>query len=223
MAFLSWEFDFDRAGVERPIVPVLILFAAVFVAYLFAIRVATRAVQDRRLLAVIIGPAIIFRIVLLFSVPIQEVDIYRYVWDGAVSNAGVNPFQFSPEQVRIAASGSTTDADLRRVIRRLDHEPALVDVLRRVHFGELPTIYPPVSQAVFAASEFTVPANSSVATHVFIMKCWLVGFDVATLFVLIGLLKLCRKPLGLSLIYAWCPLLLKEVANSGHLEPSPSF
>ncbi|MDA1052393.1 MAG: hypothetical protein O3C40_18190 [Planctomycetota bacterium] len=243
IAFLSWEFDFDRAGVERPIVPVLVLFAAAFVAYLFAIRISTRAVQDRRLLAVIIGPAIVFRTVLLFSVPIQEIDIYRYVWDGAVSNAGVHPFQFSPEQVRIAAfkKGSGTvvrstlravpatvpdpflNADLRRIIRTLDHEPAMVDVLRRVHFGELPTIYPPVSQAVFAASEFMVPANSSVATHVFIMKCWLVGFDVATLFVLIGLLKLCRKPLGLCLIYAWCPLLLKEVANSGHLDAIAVF
>lgn len=223
IALLSWRFDFDSPGARRPIVPVLLLFGATFASYLFAIRVAARATQDRKLMALVVWFAIIFRVVLLFSVPIQEIDIYRYLWDGAVSTTGVSPFQYSPEQVRIAAGGNSSDEDLRNIVRLLDREPAMVEILRRIHFGELPTIYPPVSQAVFAAATFTTPANSSVATHVFVMKMWLVGFDLATLALVVGLLKLCHKPIGLCLIYAWCPLLLKEVANSGHLDAIAVF
>jgi hypothetical protein len=223
IALLSWQFDFDSPTQQRPIVPVLLLFGAAFVAYLFAIRVATQAKQDRRLLGLIIWSAVVFRLVFLFSVPIQEIDIYRYLWDGAVSTTGVSPFQYSPKQVRVAAGSSTSDEDLRSIMKLLDREPAMVEILRRIHFGELPTIYPPVSQVVFAAAAFTTPANSSLATHVFIMKTWLVGFDLATLALVIGLLRLCRKPVGLCLIYAWCPLLLKEVANSGHLDAIAVF
>jgi hypothetical protein len=222
IACLSYQFGFDSPAIQRPIVSILLLFAATFIAYLFAIRIATRARQDRSLLVLIICSAIVFRVVLLFSVPIQEVDIYRYLWDGAVSTTGVSPFRFSPDQIRKAAAGSTTDEDLRAVIKLLDHD-ALVEILGRVHYGELPTIYPPVSQIVFAAAALTTPVNSSLDVHVFVMKVWLVGFDLATLLLVVGLLRLCGKPIGLCLIYAWCPLLLKEVANSGHLDAITVF
>ena len=55
------------------------------------------------------------------------------------------------------------------------------------------------------------------------MKAWFIGFDIATLFVVIALLRLCNKPASLCVIYAWCPLLLKEVANSGHLDAVAVF
>lgn len=223
IAYLSWRFDYDSDTTQRPIVVVLILLAAAFLAYLFAIRLAWQAPQDHRLLGLIVWPAVIFRVVLLFSLPIQETDIYRYLWDGAVSTAGVGPFKYSPEQVRSVDSTSATDPELRKLVALRDREPATAEILRRVHFGELPTIYPPTSQVVFAAATVTTPANSPVLIHVFVMKAWFIAFDLATLFVVIGLLKLCRRPVGLCVIYAWCPLLLKEVANSGHLDAVAVF
>jgi hypothetical protein len=50
------------------------------------------------------------------------------------------------------------------------------------------------------------------------MKAWFVGCDVLTLLVVIRLLRLSNRPIGLALVYAWCPLLMKEIANSGHLD-----
>ena len=54
IAVLSWQFDFDSSVTQRPIVSVLVLFAAAFAGYLFAIRVVARAPQDRRLLGLIV-------------------------------------------------------------------------------------------------------------------------------------------------------------------------
>ncbi|WP_417748378.1 hypothetical protein [Rosistilla oblonga] len=220
IAWLSWQFDYHAAGVDRPILAVLGLFAVAFALYLIAIRIAAAGSGNLKLVVV---AAIGFRIVMLFSLPIQEVDIYRYLWDGAVSVSGVSPYQYSPQQVQDAAFSTTDDPELQRLIAVLDREPPLAEILARVHFPELPTIYPPTSQVVFAASEITTPAGASLLARLFIMKAWLIGFDIATLLVVIGLLRARGRSADLCVIYAWCPLLMKEVAGSGHLDAVAVF
>ena len=223
ISWLSPQFEFDSPVVERPIILMLSLFAAAFILYLFAIRSALRAPQDGRLLKLIVWSALLFRALLLPSVPIQEIDIYRYLWDGAVVVQGISPFRYSPEQVSAARASPTADAQLATLARMCDEQPPLAEVLRRIHYGELPTIYPPISQAVFAAATLTTPASAPVPARVFVIKCWFVVFDMATLALVIYLLRLCQRSVGWSIAYAWCPLLLKEVANSGHLDAVAVF
>src|SRR5258708_38954831 len=55
------------------------------------------------------------------------------------------------------------------------------------------------------------------------MKAWFVGFDLATLFLVLRLLRFTGRPIGLSVSYAWCPLVIKEIANSGHLDALAFF
>ncbi len=45
----------------------------------------------------IILVACICRWLMWLSAPFQEVDIYRYMWDGMVARAGINPFEHSPQ------------------------------------------------------------------------------------------------------------------------------
>lgn len=222
VTYLSWRFDYGSPTQQRPILAVLAVFAVLFLIYLAAIRFARQARQDRHLLAVIIGGAVLLRVVVLFSLPIQEVDIYRYLWDGAVVNAGIDPFAYSPQQVR-EAEATTADSDLRFLVALRDDQPPLAEILSRVHYGELTTIYPPVSQAAFAAAVAVTPRKASVLARVRVMKALLILFDLATLLLVVQLLRFCRRPIGLSLIYGWCPLLLKEVANSGHLDAIAVF
>ena len=223
IALLSWRFGFYTEGVERPIIAVLSLFAATFGIYLIAIASVKRLRLDSQSTKIIVGAAILFRVVMLFSLPIQEVDLYRYLWDGAVCCEGVSPFAFSPAVIQKADTASLDDQRLARLIRMLDREPAMAEILDRVHFPELPTIYPPTSQAVFAAVSLTTPSHSPLLARVFIIKAWLIGFDIATLLVVIALLRLARKPIQWCVINAWCPLLMKEVANSGHLDAIAVF
>src|SRR5438105_667430 len=55
----------------------LALFGIAFGCYLVAIRVALRAARTRRLLALVVTTAILFRVTLLFSDTIEEIDLYR--------------------------------------------------------------------------------------------------------------------------------------------------
>jgi len=222
ISLLSLQFSFGSTTTQRPIVLVLTLFAAAFIVYLWSVRVAVQARQDRRLLCLIFVAAIAFRLILLPSSPIQEVDIYRYLWDGTASTNGVSPFRYSPEQVR-TASLATDDEDLRKLVGQRESNPALATILDRVHFAELPTVYPPTSQFVFAVATFTTPIDAPVSWRLVVMKSWFVAFDLATLVLVVRLLRLAKKPIGLCLIYGWCPLLMKEVANSGHLDAVAVF
>jgi hypothetical protein len=218
IAVLSRRFAHGTPTTDRPIVAVLLLFAVAFAAYLLAVRVASRASPTRTLVAVLAGSAIAFRLILLPSTPIQEIDIYRYLWDGAVLRAGVSPFRYSPQQVRTANRKSALPEDLARLVRLRDTQRPLKTVLARIHYGHVPTVYPPVSQLVFAAAAWTTPATASVPWRIVIMKAWMVGWDLATLWLVFRLLSLTGRPIGWAVLYGWCPLLMKEVANSGHLD-----
>jgi hypothetical protein len=218
IAWLSRSFVYGERFAERPIVPVLLAFAAAFACYLGAVAAAVRVPAGWRLTSAIVGPALLFRATLLFSQPIQEVDIYRYLWDGAVLAEGVSPFRHSPAEVIAAAEGAEMPGDLTRPVALVDQSPVLGEVLRRVHFGDLPTVYPPTSQAVFALAHWITPSQTSLDGRVAIMKGVILVFDVATVFLLLPLLRLGGRHPGWAVVYAWCPLVLKEFANSGHLD-----
>lgn len=222
ISWLSWRFEFDSIPQERPILLTLLLFGILFFFYLFGIRVVRRIGDDRRCLQLVIVGSILFRLTMLFSVPILEIDIYRYIWDGVVTSTGVSPFHYAPEVVKNADS-TVEDETLRRLVGLRDRRPSLAEVLDRIHFAELPTVYPMVSQAVFAVSDLTTPEQASVQTRLVVMKAWLIAFDFGTLWLVIKLLRIAGRSATLAIVYGWCPLLIKEVANSGHLDAIAGF
>src|SRR5262245_43503281 len=220
---LSAQSLHEAGSGRHSLLGLLALFGCAFGCYLAAIRVAVRALQTRALMIMIVAAGVLFRMTLLFSNTIEEVDLYRYLWDGAAVTHGVNPFRYTPQQVLAASDDGTLPADLARLVRLRDDSPEMTVILKRVHFGELPTIYPPASQVVFALCTWLTPTGASVWTRMVLMKSWFVAFDLATLWLVVRLLTLAGRPAGTALIYAWCPLLIKEIANSGHLDALAIF
>ncbi|HVC93113.1 MAG TPA: hypothetical protein VND64_05450 [Pirellulales bacterium] len=207
----------------RSLLTILAMFGFCFVCYLAALRIALAVPQDRRLMGIILTASVAFRLTLLLSDPIEEIDIYRYLWDGAVSTQGVSPFRYAPDQVLAAAADDVLPADLARLVALRDGSPALRQILSRIHYGELPTIYPPVSQLVFALATWTTPRAANVWARMTVMKAWFVLFDLATLLLVIRLLRKTGRHIGWAVAYGWCPLLIKEIANSGHLDALAVF
>ncbi|TWU06144.1 hypothetical protein Pla52n_18640 [Stieleria varia] len=222
ISWLSWRFQYGSDPQQRPTLLTLALFGLLFFVYLLGIRLVRKFSDHRRCLQIVIAGSVVFRVTMLFSIPILEIDIYRYIWDGAATSAGVSPFLYSPEKVKNASS-TVDDDTLQRLVDLRDHRPSLAAVLDRIHFAELPTVYPIVSQVVFALSDITTPEQASIYTRLIVMKTWLTAFDLATLWLVIKLLRVARQPVSLSIIYGWCPLLVKEIANSGHLDAIAVF
>ncbi|MCI0332885.1 MAG: hypothetical protein L0228_06645 [Planctomycetes bacterium] len=223
IAWLSSAFAYGTNEQERPILPMLGLFAATFVLYLAAVRTAVRCPITRHLGWVIVASAVLFRCILLPTDPIQEIDIYRYLWDGAVSARGLNPYRFAPAQVLAAESQMDSHDELRSLVEIRDSSPAIAEVLGRVHYADLTTVYPPVSQAVFALGDRLTPRDATVNARVIILKAVLSIFDVATIALVWLLLRVTAKHPGWAVAYAWCPLVMKEYAVSGHFDSIAVF
>lgn len=223
LALLSPRFDALEDVCKRPVWSALGLMYAACAAHLYAVRIACRCAPGRRLLFLTIFPAVAFRLLLVGSVPILENDLYRYIWDGNVAAAGVSPYRYSPQQVLQAEPNDPLDDELAQLIRIRNQRPGLRYLLEQVSHPDLPTIYPPVSQWFFECAANTSPQDANADTLLVVMKVWMTLFDLGTLGVLIAILRRTENHVGWSVAWGWCPLVLKEFANSGHLDSIAIF
>jgi hypothetical protein len=225
---LSFYFPFHEGYQDRPILPVLALLGAATLAYFLALWCvlrqggSDRGLPDRsddgRTLRVIWLFAIAYRLILLPSVPIQEIDFFRYLWDGQLVVHGFNPYHFSPAQLDRWSGTAPPGSDLFGQGELSRVSETVATIFQRVHHREVPTVYPPAAQWVFAGAAALTPSNASIWTHVLVLKVGFVAFDLGTMLVLVGLLRRLQMPAIWCLAYGWCPLAIKEVANSGHLD-----
>jgi hypothetical protein len=146
----------------------------------------------RRALAIILGTAVVARCVLIFAPPVST-DVYRYVWDGRVQAAGINPYRFRPADEPVAF---LRDAAVYPFINRADSAV---------------TIYPPVAQMIFWGVTRVLDSVSG-------MKAAMVAFEAVLVLALLALLDHRGLPSTRILFYAWHPLPLFEFAGSGHVD-----
>ena len=150
--------------------------------------------HSRRLVFIIIAFAVIFRVFLIPADPaVLSKDMYRYIWDGRVQQNGINPYQHPP------------DAD---ELKQLRDKKIYTDINRKSY----PTLYPAAAQLFFRI--FHIIVGDSVTGYKGLMTI----FDVLTLFVLLALLRIYGFEEKRIIVYAWHPLVIFEIAYSGHLE-----
>lgn len=222
VAGLAGRFAPGSEFAQRPLLLVAVLLAIGFVLYLASLtlvwKVAEAPSVARIQWRIILLFAVLFRLSLLWSHPIQELDLYRYLWDGRVLAGGINPYRYSPAQVDAAHDDANPSPDLQRLTRLLHRSPEVAKIFSLIDHRTVPTIYPPLSEGVFAAIAWITPERAPVRVQVSVLKGVLLLFDLATIFLVAGLLVNLGQPPARALAYAWCPLVLKEFANTGHLD-----
>ena len=211
-----------KSGLTRPVGAVVImLFMATGVAFA-ALKCAIAIEQaQRRAILLISCFALSLRALGILTTPIMEIDYYRYLWDGKVLATGVSPYRYSPSDV--LEKRVIEDRQYEDLVALSTRSASNHTILSRIHFSEYTTIYPPVSQIVFGVSMSCIPSGWSVKAHVVWMRCTLVVFDLLTIALLIRLLSILNIHVGWLIAYAWNPLVIKEIANSGHLDSIAVF
>lgn len=214
LSWLSRWFVYGEGHRDRPIVALVGLLVAAFLVYAVAVARVIRHPERVRLASVLVW-AVLCRLVLLSSSPIQEDDLYRYVWDGQVVRHGVSPYRYAPAEVAAFAPGAergeTRAQRERATLSRLATGSGRL-IVERINHPEVPTIYPPLAQAVFAATQGIAPWSLRG------MRTILLLFDGLCVLLIVALLRRLALPTARVLIYAWSPLVLKEFANSGHMD-----
>jgi len=158
-----------------------------FLAYLLAaVYVLRRPAGSVRLILLL---ALLFRLTMWWSLPSLSDDIYRYVWDGRVQLAGINPYLYPPAAEEVAH---------------------LRDALYPgINHKEISTIYPPLVQLFF---RLVCALRPDLGT----MKFGLLLCEFGLVLLLVKILAQRRQDPRRVLLYAWNPLPLVEVAGSGH-------
>lgn len=218
---ISGPFEYGCKS-PRPILLVTGLLMVATVVALLGLKFALQLNnQSRSLLMLIVGCGISLRMIGLFTCPILEIDYYRYIWDGKVVSTGVSPYRYSPQQVLRTAAGN--NPSLQKVASLSASSQSNHTILDRVHYKEYTSIYPPVSQLVFAATMKFFPASASIKAHIIAIKAALVLFDLLTLGLIYLLLRQLNIHIGWMIAYAWNPLVIKEISNGGHLDSIATF
>ena len=151
---------------------------------------AAPAVPGRVLLAAL-ALALAFRAPLAVPRAGADSDMVRYVWDGRVQRLGYNPYLVLPSD---PALERTHTAETRQMPSARARTP-----------------YPPAAQLFF---RLVVSIRDSSRA----MKLAHVACDLLTIAVLWRWLVVTGRPEWLVLAYAWNPLVVLEVAHSGHID-----
>ena len=186
-----------RAGVRASTVADIRFFMKVALiqsaTYLLAAWIVIRARPSTPTLLLVIAFTALFRLSILFAPPYLSDDIYRYIWDGRVQAAGINPYRYIPAAPELAHLRD--DVIYPKIIRR-DHAP---------------TIYPPAAEVVFFLT-------TRVSESVVWMKITVLVFELIAIWTIAQLLVLLGQPPQFLLLYAWHPLVVWEFAGSGHVD-----
>jgi alpha-1,6-mannosyltransferase len=158
-----------------------------------AAAIVTRARDKKPALALILATAVLLRLGASAAPVFLSDDIIRYIWDGRVQAAGINPYRYVPN-----------DPDLSAL-----RDEAIFWHINRGNYA--PTIYPPVAQMLFLfANRF--------GESVLAVKLVLVAIEAVGIWALLFVLRAAGAPREQILLYVWHPLPVWEIAGSGHVD-----
>ncbi len=134
--------------------------------------------------------ALLTRLPALFAAPLLDDDYFRFLWDGHQLAAGLSPYASAPSQHFFP----------------VDLSSAWTAVLSEINHPDIPTIYGPSLQALFALAVALGDADP------WPLKLLLVAADL----VLVAVLLRVRCPRWMVLMYVVNPLPIKEIGFSLH-------
>ncbi len=199
----------DAAGAAnmQALLPLWGVFAglwAVLTLLWFKVRNASPESRwNRADVLLIVSVAIGIRLVVVLAHnPALSDDVHRYTFDGRNLAAGVNPYLVLPEH-RIDAAQPQWAGE--REVAALINNP------------QLHTVYLPVSQYVFgAAATLIADAWSTPMDAARVFRGVFSVIDIAVVVMLLLALRRAGRSPWWVVLYAWHPLVVSEIAGSGH-------
>jgi hypothetical protein len=178
---------------------VLWLTLACWAAFIPAV-ILVRSLATRVAVPLVLTIAVALQVTALRWAPRTSDDVYRYAWDGHVGNHGIDPYAYAPQarQLDPVRLGWLFPAGRPPLINRPD----------------VPTIYPPIAQLWFRLVDLLTPDSWQI--HAFQVAGALVALAGAGLLMLV--LRAGGQPPGLAVAWAWCPLVVFEAGNDGHVD-----
>ncbi len=218
VAALPYYFRTDR--VTLPVITAVLWL--LFAASLWALR----GVRGRAGVAIVLLGAVALGGAAMAGPPNTSTDSARYAWDGIVQNAGISPYAHVPadpalEELRpewlfpepVVEADGELGCEGQRIMTF--EEVGTGEVLcTAINRANVPTIYPPVAQAAFAAVRFLVP----VEAEYWPMQALGLLISLAITGLLLSALHRAGRDPRWAALWAWCPLVATEAVTNSHID-----
>jgi hypothetical protein len=166
--------------------------------YFAAVALILRSKPTTRTVWIILGFAGLLRLMVVIFPPFLSNDLYRYIWDGWVQAAGINPYRYIPVDSHLAFLRDAT----------------VFPNINRANYAH--TIYPPAAQMIFFIA--TGIGRVLATPPVLAMKLAMLTLEGIGIWAMARLLDHAGLPRARVLIYAWNPVPVWEFAGSGHVD-----
>jgi len=179
-----------------------------------------RKVPLRASVALILLGGIAIQVAAVSAPPRMSTDLYRYIWDGRVQAAGIDPYQYVPTATQLDGLRNDflfyPDAQFCVSASYVSRHPAaeLTPGCTRINRPTVPTIYPPVAEAYFLGVYYLHPAADSSTP---IQATTALAAVLITVLLLFGLNRLGRD-VRTAALWAWCPTVALEAGNNAHVD-----
>ncbi|TXD48029.1 mannosyltransferase [Polaribacter sp. IC073] len=156
----------------------------------------------------LVGVAILFRLVFLFSIPNLSQDFYRFIWDGRMILNGFNPYVSLP--ATFIQQNLQPVAEAARLYEGMG-------ALNGSHY----TNYPPLNQFCFFIA--AIFASKSIFGSVIVLRVFIILADVGILYFGKKLLEKLHLPINNIFWYVLNPFIIIEMTGNLHFEPVMLF
>jgi len=177
----------------KPIITYSIIYISSSVLFIFISWLILKNEIPLSYVVGLVAVGILLRVSFISINPIGSDDYYRYMWDGKVQSAGINPYLYLPN-----------DPALQKFHSEI--------IPKSVNNPEMKTIYFPLSQWLFYAG------YSLSGEAVWGYKLLLLIFELITLSALFLLIRKRNLPDKFILLYALCPLPIIQFSLDAHLD-----
>src|SRR5580700_12099966 len=195
------------------------LVAAAWVAFLSAAWLLRKVPLRASVVLILLG-GIAIQLAAVSAPPKNSDDLYRYIWDGRVQAAGIDPYDYVPAARQLTG--------LRDELLWHPHaywcvKPAYVakhpaaDLAAgctTINRPTVPTIYPPVAEVYFLGAHY-LPGSDDSTTP--IQATTALVAVLTTVLLLFGLRGLGRE-VRMAALWSWCPTVALEAGNNAHVD-----
>jgi hypothetical protein len=154
----------------------------------------------------VLGTGAALQLLALRKPPVDSDDDFRYIWDGKVQLAGIDPYRYAPSSPGLR---SVRDGYLFPN-GQCTHYPLSDGSCTRINLPDVHTIYPPVAEAAFAVVRFLSFGRGGQ----FPLQLAAAIGALAIAFVLAR----GGRSLWTVALWSWCPVTVMELGNNAHID-----
>ncbi len=208
-----------RPGLNPARIRPLPLIAAAWVAFLVAAWLLRKVTLRAAVPLILIG-GIAIQLAAISAPPQNSNDLYRYIWDGRVQAAGIDPYQYVPAARQLTGLRNEflwhpgAEYCVTQAIVRSHPAAELAAGCTAINRPKVPTIYPPVAEAYFLGVHYLPDASDSTTP----IQATTAGVAVLITGLLLFGLRRLRRDMRMAALWSWCPTVALEAGNSAHVD-----